>query len=104
MGHLSNEGRQRLLANPDMFLEVCREVKVAGTQLLARYAVIGRYDFIVMAEATTPEAVARLSLELGARAKVHIETLLAISVGILGEPSERVIPEFLAAAEAPEER
>ena len=42
---------------------------------------LGRYDFVVMAEAEDNEAVARLSLEIGVKAGLHIETLPATPVG-----------------------
>jgi uncharacterized protein with GYD domain len=98
---LNADGQQMMLDNPEMFNEVCERVHVPGTQLLARYAVLGQYDFVLMAEARDPESMARLSLELGARARVHVETLSAISIGLLSEPwDSNLIPEF-SGVEAP---
>ena len=67
------------------------EVKVPGTRLLARYAVLGQYDFVLVAESDDAEAMARLSIELGARARVGIETLTAISASLLPEPKDLVV-------------
>jgi hypothetical protein len=53
-----------------------------------------------MAEARDDESVARLSMELGARAHIHLETLPTIAVGLLAEPSEPdLMPEFSSAWE-----
>ena len=87
LARLTGEGQKKLIDNPDLIRDVSGEIKVPGTQLLARYVVLGRYDFILIAEADDSECAARLSLEFGAKAGVHIETLQAISMGLLSEAS-----------------
>src|SRR5262245_56200990 len=86
LARLSDEGQKRMVDNPDLFNSVCSDLNVPGTQLLARYGVLGEYDFVVIAEATDPECIARLSMNLGARAGLHIETLSAISANFLAMP------------------
>ncbi len=46
---------------------------------------LGRYDIAMMVEAEDNEAVARLSLDIGVRAGLHIETLPVTSIGIPGK-------------------
>ena len=88
--------------NTSSFINVCNEVSVPGGQLLARYAVLGQYDYVLMAEASDAEVMARLSLELGARAGIHIESLTAVSVGFLAEPWEPAAMPAVTAKEEPE--
>ena len=52
---------------------------------MSQYAVLGKYDFIIMAEADDNEAVGRLALEIGIKAGLHIETLPAMAIGVLIE-------------------
>ncbi len=85
---VTEEGQQRMLLDPEMFTNVADDVDVDGAQILARYAVLGRYDYVAMVEARTHEDAARLSLELGARARVHIETLITIAVSQLADSSD----------------
>ena len=91
---VTEEGQQAMLRDPEMFSHVAEEVHVEGTQLLARYAVLGQYDYVAMVEARTHEDAARLSLELGARAHVHIETLVTIAVRQLADSSDELLQEW----------
>ncbi len=86
LARLSDDGQKRMLDNPDLFNTVCAQLDVPGTQLLARYGVLGEYDFVLIAEASNNESIARLSLSLGARAGLHIETLPAITANFLEMP------------------
>lgn len=85
LGTLSHEGQRMLHANPNLVVDTVSEVKVSGTALLGQYAVLGAFDFVMMAEADDNEAVARLSLEIGVRSGLHIETLPAIAIGMFSE-------------------
>ena len=94
LGTLTDDGQQQMSTNAELFNEACSSMHIAGVQLLGRYAVLGRFDFVVLADATDHEAIARLSLELGARAKVHFETLPAIGIGHLGERDDDSVITF----------
>ena len=48
--------------------------------MVAQYATLGRYDFVNIVEAKDNETIARLSVALGARGTVQIETLTAIPI------------------------
>ena len=74
--------------NPNLIGEVTRGISVPGADILGRYAVLGRYDFLMMIEADDNETVARLSLEVGVRAGMHIETMPGMAMGFLNEPPE----------------
>ena len=100
---LTPEGQARALANPGYLLEAENDIQVPGVQTLGIYAVLGAYDCVALLEASSNEAVAKFSLELGVKASVHITTLPAVPLARLeasgeGSPDEsvtdvRVTPE-----------
>ncbi len=98
---LTTDGQRKLIDNPDLINDVAQEVDVPGASLMARYMVLGRYDFVIIAEADGPESVARLSLEFGLRAGVHTETLQAINVDLLAGAGEDDIISSLTEAFVP---
>jgi uncharacterized protein with GYD domain len=85
LGTLTASGQQMVRSNPDLLVEATRDSGVTGAKILGQYAVLGRYDFVMMADADDHDAVARLSLEIGVHTGLHIETLPAIAVGFLSE-------------------
>ncbi len=87
LGTLTSDGQQMVHGNRDQFMATTRSIEVPGAEILGQYAVLGRYDFVMMVEADDNDAVARLSLELGVRTGLHIETLPAIAIGFLTEKS-----------------
>jgi uncharacterized protein with GYD domain len=85
LGTLTANGQQKVHDNLDLFMESTLSMHVEGAEILGQYAVLGRYDFLMMVEADDNDAVARLSLELGVSIGLHIETLSAIAIGFLTE-------------------
>ena len=85
LGTLTETGQRRIRDNPDLIGEAVQECDCEGAEVLGQYAVLGKYDFVMMAEADDNEAVARLSLDLGVKVGLHIETLPAIAIGVLSE-------------------
>ncbi len=80
MGTTTERGQRRLRENPDLIVDAVRECDCSGAEILGQYAVLGRYDFVMLAEADDNDAVARLSLEMSVRIGLHIETLPAIAL------------------------
>jgi uncharacterized protein with GYD domain len=80
MSTLTDEGRKTLKNNPERIKEVNKEIEKMGSKVLAQYATLGQYDFINILEAPNNEAIARLSIELGARGTVQFVTLPAIPI------------------------
>ena len=87
LGTLTSDGQQMVHGNRDQFMATTRSIEVTGAEILGQYAVLGRYDFVMMVEADDNDAVARLSMELGVRTGLHLETLPAIAIGFLTENS-----------------
>ena len=77
---LTPEGVQTIKNNPTRIREVNKEVEQLGATVKAQWATLGRYDFVNIVEAKDNETIARLSVALGARGTVQIETLTAIPV------------------------
>src|SRR5216117_839626 len=73
-------GVKTLHSNPRRIKEVNKDVEALGARVVAQYATLGRYDFVNIVEAKDNETIARLSVALGARGTVQIETLTAIPV------------------------
>jgi uncharacterized protein with GYD domain len=74
-----------LQRNPDLMIEAIKDCHCEGAQILGQYAVLGKYDYVMMAEADDNEAVGRLALEIGVKAGIHTETLPAMALGVLAE-------------------
>ena len=87
LGTLSSTGRKMIHNDPELLVKCTRNIDIPGAEILGTYAVLGRYDFVMMVEADGNDAVARISLEIGVGTGLHIETLPAIAIGFLAEPS-----------------
>lgn len=77
---VSSAGIKTLQSNPRRIQEVNQEIEAQGARVIAQYATLGRYDFVNIIEAKDNEAIARISVNLGARGTVSIETLAALPV------------------------
>ncbi len=73
-------GIKTIRDNPARIKEVNREIEARGARVLAQYATLGRYDFINIVEAKDNDTIARVSVDLGSRGTVQIETLAAIPI------------------------
>ncbi|MDP6667669.1 MAG: GYD domain-containing protein [Dehalococcoidia bacterium] len=91
LANLTDDGLQACVENPDAFAEACDSVDVPGAQLLARYATLGQYDFIVMVEADSAQTMSRLSVVLGANGHVHVESMQAITAHLMSQAEEDLI-------------
>ena len=52
---------------------------VPGLKVISQYATLGLYDFVTVIEAADNETAAHLSIDLGSRGTVNIQTLPALS-------------------------
>jgi uncharacterized protein with GYD domain len=75
---LTDDGRKTIKARPERIQEVNKEIEAMGAKVIDQYATLGPYDFVSIIEALNNEAVARISVELGARGTVQIMSLPAI--------------------------
>ena len=80
---LTSKGRQTMHANPDRLEVVNKELGRYGCRVLGQYAVLGQYDFVTIIQGPDNESVAQLSVDLGSRGTVNIETLPAVTTLVL---------------------
>ena len=85
LANLTGRGRRMSRNNPDLLSEAAADVETPSSKVLTQYAVLGQHDFVIITEAGDNDAAARLSLELGVRAGLNIETLPAMPVGVLSD-------------------
>ena len=85
LGTLTSTGRKMVHDDRDLLVNATGDIRIGGAEILGRYAVLGRYDFVMMVEADDNDAAARISLEIGVRTGLHIETLPAIAIGFLAD-------------------
>jgi uncharacterized protein with GYD domain len=77
---LTEKGVQTLNSNPSRLREVNRDVEELGARVLHQWASLGEYDFVNIVEAPDDLSLAKLSLRLGARGSVKIESLPLVPV------------------------
>lgn len=76
--NLTADGGRTLAANPDRVDEVNAEIAEFGCAVVAQYATLGSYDFVTVVEAPDDATMAHLSVNLGSRGTMQINTLPAI--------------------------
>ena len=77
---LTDEGRRTVKANPVRVREVNREVEEMGAKVVTQYAALGGFDFLTIIEAPDNLTVANISVQLGSRGTIQIQTIPLIEV------------------------
>lgn len=77
---VTSAGVKTIQANAKRIKEVNTEIEALGCRVVAQYATLGQYDFVNIVEAKDNETIARVSVSLGARGTLQIETLPAMPV------------------------
>ncbi len=85
LANLTGRGRRMGHDNPNLLSDVASSVETTSGRVLTQYAVLGRYDFVIITEASDNQSAVRLSLELGLAAGLNIETLPALHIGVLSD-------------------
>src|SRR5919198_2097003 len=80
LSSLNPGGLETLKERPDRLREVNQEIERMGGHVKDQYAVLGPFDFVTILEAPDHETVAKISVGMGARGTVRIQTLTAIPV------------------------
>lgn len=80
LSSLNPGGLETLKERPDRLREVNDEIERMGGKIRSQYAVLGPYDFVTIIEAPDAKTVSRISVTMGARGTVRIQTLTAIDV------------------------
>lgn len=85
LGTLNENGQKMLLNNPDLVIDAIKDCDCDEAQILGKYFVLGRCDYVMLVEADDNEAVGKLAIELGVKAGLHTETLPAMAIGDMAE-------------------
>ena len=80
LSRLTDCGAETIKEKPDRIKEVNREIEAYGARVVHQYATLGEYDFVNVVEAPDISSIMRVSVELGARGTVKIQTLSAIPI------------------------
>jgi uncharacterized protein with GYD domain len=59
---------------------VNKDVEELGARVLHQWATLGEFDFVNVVEAADIGAIAKVSVALGARGSIRIETLPALEI------------------------
>lgn len=84
LSHLTDEGRKTLRERPERLTEVNREVEAMGAKIRAQYAVLGAFNFVNIIEAPDNATMVRISIELGLRGTIRIQTFPAVDMSVFG--------------------
>ena len=71
---------QTLKSNPERLRQVNKDVEELGARVLQQWATLGEFDFVNVVEAPDVATMAKLSVALGARGSIRIETLPALEI------------------------
>ncbi len=77
---LTQQGVQTLKSNPERLREVNRDIEELGARVLHQWATLGEFDFVNIVEAPDIATIAKVSVALGARGSIRIETLPALEI------------------------
>lgn len=80
LSRLTEEGSRTIKNNPERIREVNNDVEAMGVKVLAQYAVLGCYDFVNILEAPDNDTIVRMSVEIGSRGSVQLQTLPAMPI------------------------
>ncbi len=76
----TEKGMAEIKATPDQVNALKQAFRDKGAEIKELYALLGRYDAAIIAEAPNDETVAGLALALGSKGGVHTETLRAFTM------------------------
>jgi len=80
LSRVTDSGAETVKEHPERITEVNKEIEKFGARVLHQYATIGAYDFVSVVEAPDLAAITRVSVELGSRGSIKIQTLSALPI------------------------
>jgi uncharacterized protein with GYD domain len=80
LSSLNPGGLETLKERPERLREVNQEIERMGGHIKDQYAVLGPFDFVTILEAPDNATIAKISVGMGARGTVRIQTLAALPV------------------------
>jgi uncharacterized protein with GYD domain len=80
LSRVTDSGAETVKEHPERIKEVNKEIEQFGARVLHQYATVGAYDFVSVVEAPDLAAITRVSVELGSRGSIKIQTLSALPI------------------------
>lgn len=80
LSKLTEEGSKTIKKNPERIKEVNKDMESMGVKIVAQYALLGQYDFINILEAPDNDTIVRMSVEIGSRGSVQLQTMPAVAI------------------------
>ncbi|MEK7816870.1 MAG: GYD domain-containing protein [Actinomycetota bacterium] len=80
LSRLTEEGSKTIKNNPERIKEVNRDIEAMGIKVLDQYALLGQYDFVNILEAPDNDTIVRMSVEIGSRGSVQLQTMPAVPI------------------------
>ncbi len=80
LSRLTDAGAATIKDHPERINEVNKEIEAFGAYVKHQYATLGAYDFVSVVEAPDLASIVRISVELGSRGSVRIQTLSALPI------------------------
>jgi uncharacterized protein with GYD domain len=79
LGKYTQQGIAKIKEGPTRIEAARKAMEAAGGKMIAWYLTMGRYDFVLIAEAPNVKAAATVLLATGAQGSVSTETLHALT-------------------------
>jgi uncharacterized protein with GYD domain len=79
LANFTQQGIENIKDSPTRLNAVKQAAQRTGGEIKAFYLTMGRYDMVIVAEATSEEALAKVLLATGAQGSVRTETLRAFT-------------------------
>ncbi|MEJ2723200.1 MAG: GYD domain-containing protein [Deltaproteobacteria bacterium] len=76
---LTQKGIENIKESPARLEAARKAFKALGGNLRENYLVMGRYDMVIVGEAPDDETAAKLSLAIGSKGSVRMETMRAFT-------------------------
>ena len=86
----TEKGMADIKASPDRVEALKQTFRDKGAEIKEFYALLGRYDTAIIAEAPNDETIAGLALAIGSTGNVHTETLRAFTMDEFREILARI--------------
>lgn len=80
LSKLTEEGSKTIKKNPERIKEVNSDLEAMGIKIIAQYALLGQYDFVNILEAPDNDTIIRMSVEIGSRGSIQLQTLPGIPI------------------------
>jgi uncharacterized protein with GYD domain len=80
LSRVTDSGAATIKDHPERIKEVNKEIEQFGARVVHQYATVGAYDFVSVVEAPDLAAITRVSVELGSRGSIKIQTLSALPI------------------------